>query len=123
MNNQIATLRAANVRVESINSTVSVATRKEIMADLQCGHPKTKLLYVTPEFCAMDYFRRVLRIVHNQKELARVAIDEAHCISEWGHDFRPKFQDLRFFKDEFPDVPMICCTATATRAVRDDVVN
>ncbi|KIV99290.1 uncharacterized protein PV09_09058 [Verruconis gallopava] len=122
MNNQISILRESNVRVESINSAVSAETRKAIMADLQCGHPKTKLLYVTPEFCAMDHFRRVLRIVHSQKELARIAIDEAHCISEWGHDFRPKFQELRFFKDQFPDVPMICCTATATQRVREDVV-
>jgi RecQ family ATP-dependent DNA helicase len=122
MNNQISILRQANVKVESINSTVSAATRKAIMTDLQCGHPKTKLLYVTPEFCAMDHFRRVLRIVHNQKELARIAIDEAHCISEWGHDFRPAFQELRFFKDEFPDVPMLCCTATATQDVREDVI-
>ena len=122
MNNQIAILREANIRVESINSTVSQTQRKFIMDDLHCGHPKTKLLYVTPEFCVLDHFKRVLRTVHKHKELARIAIDEAHCISEWGHDFRPSFQGLRFFKEEFPDVPMICCTATATMTVRKDVI-
>ena len=123
MNNQIAALRAANIRVESINSTTPTYTRKAIMEDLQCGHPRTRLLYVTPEYCAFDHFRRVLRIIYLQRELARIAVDEAHCISEWGHDFRPAFQALSFFKHEFPDVPVICCTATATTRVRDDVIS
>jgi len=55
--------------------------------------------------------------------LARIAIDEAHCISEWGHDFRPSFLELKYFRKEFPKVPIICCTATATRKVRDDIVS
>lgn len=92
------------------------------MDDLKTGHPRTRLLYVTPEYCALDYFRKVLRTVHAQRELARIAVDEAHCISEWGHDFRPSFQELSFFKKQFPDVPMICCTATATQRVREDVI-
>jgi bloom syndrome protein len=70
----------------------------------------------------LDYFRKILRIIHSQRELARIAIDEAHCISEWGHDFRPSFKSLSFFKTEFPDVPMICLTATATARVRDDII-
>ena len=123
MNNQIAALRAANIRVESINSTTPISTRRVIMEDLQCGHPRTRLLYVTPEYCAFDHFRKVLRTIHLQRELARIAVDEAHCISEWGHDFRPAFQALSFFKREFPDVPVICCTATATARVRDDVIS
>jgi len=65
----------------------------------------------------------VLRRVHEQRELARIAVDEAHCISEWGHDFRLSFQELSFFRKEFPDVPILCCTATATRKVREDIVS
>ncbi|KAI4767330.1 ATP-dependent DNA helicase, partial [Aureobasidium sp. EXF-8846] len=121
-NNQVAALRAANIQVATINSTVPKPVKDAIMADLKTGHPRTRLLYVTPEFCAMDHFRHVLRVVHAQRELARIAIDEAHCISEWGHDFRPSFKELNFFKKEFPDVPIICCTATATQRVRDDIV-
>lgn len=122
MNNQISALRAADIKVETINSTTPSSKRAEIFTDLKSGHPKTRLLYVTPEYCALDYFRKYLRVIHEQRELARIAIDEAHCISEWGHDFRPSFKELRFFRDEFPDVPIICCTATATDRVRDDII-
>ncbi|TKX23034.1 DEAD/DEAH box helicase-like protein 2 [Elsinoe australis] len=122
MKNQITSLAAAGVPVASINSSTLSSEKSEILKDLQCGHPKTKLLYVTPELCALDYFRRILKIIHSQRELARIAIDEAHCISEWGHDFRTSFQELSFFRREFPDVPMICCTATATPKVRNDII-
>jgi RecQ family ATP-dependent DNA helicase len=92
------------------------------MADLATGHPLTRLLYVTPEQCSGDGFRKRLTIVHDQGELARIAVDEAHCISEWGHDFRPSFKELRWFRDSFPHVPIICLTATATARVRQDVI-
>jgi bloom syndrome protein len=121
-NNQVAAMRKANIRVETINSTTRSDERQKILEDLQCGHPLTRLLYVTPEYCELDYFRKILRIIHSQRELARIAIDEAHCISEWGHDFRPSFKSLSFFKTAFPDVPVICLTATATDRVRDDII-
>jgi RecQ family ATP-dependent DNA helicase len=122
MNNQVSALRLAMVEVATINSQTPRSERDFILADLKTGHPRTRLLYVTPELCGLDYFRKVLRIVYEQCELARIAIDEAHCISEWGHDFRPSFKELRFFKKEFPDVPMICLTATATQRVQDDII-
>ena len=115
-------MRNANIRVETINSTTPRVDKDRIIADLQCGHPLTRLLYVTPEFCQGDNFRRILRVIHSQRELARIAVDEAHCVSEWGHDFRPSFQQLSFFKTEFPNVPIICLTATATARVRDDII-
>ncbi|KAF2718195.1 ATP-dependent DNA helicase [Polychaeton citri CBS 116435] len=123
MNNQVAALRAANIQVATINSTTPLPVKNAILDDLKSGHPRTRLLYVTPEYCTLDHFRKSLRVVHEQRELARIAVDEAHCISEWGHDFRPSFKDLRFFKQEFPDVPLICCTATATSRVRNDVID
>lgn len=121
-NNQVASLRNAKIRVETINSTTPQPDKVRITADLQCGHPLTRLLYVTPEYCQGDRFRKILRVIHSQRELARIAVDEAHCVSEWGHDFRPSFQQLSFFKTEFPDVPIICLTATATARVRDDII-
>ncbi|KAI7082858.1 ATP-dependent DNA helicase [Hortaea werneckii] len=114
-------MEKAGIKVATINSTTSLRNKNEILDDLKSGHPRTRLLYVTLEYCTLDYFRKCLRTVHEQRELARIAIDEAHCISEWAHDFRPSFKQLDFFKREFPDVPMICCTATATQRVRDDI--
>lgn len=92
------------------------------MKDLATGHPITRLLYITPETCQLDHIRKLLKLVHLQGELARLAIDEAHCLSEWGHDFRPAFKGLAWFRQTFPDVPIICLTATATPKVREDVI-
>lgn len=122
MNNQLASMAAAGIQVATINSTTRQSVKSAIIDDLKSGHPRIRLLYVTPELCTLDWFRKHLRTIHQQRELARIAVDEAHCISEWGHDFRPSFQQLDFFKKEFPDVPMICCTATATQRVRDDII-
>jgi RecQ family ATP-dependent DNA helicase len=121
--NQVSALRSAGVPVEALNGNTPQNVKKKIYEDLKCGHPRTKLLYVTPEQCSLDYFRNLLRVIHEQRELARIAVDEAHCISEWGHDFRPSFQQLSFFKKEFPTVPIICCTATATARVRNDIIS
>jgi RecQ family ATP-dependent DNA helicase len=122
-NNQVDALRAADIVAASINSTTSQSEKQLILKDLATGHPLTRLLYITPESCALDYIRRHLTIVHDQRELARIAIDEAHCISEWGHDFRTSFKGLAWFRQRFPDVPIMCLTATATPRVRQDVIN
>lgn len=122
MNNQLASMQRAGIRVATINSTTPITVKNAIINDLKSGHPQTRLLYVTPEYCKLDHFRKCLHVVYEQCELARIAIDEAHCISEWGHDFRPSFKELDYFKKNFPDVPMICCTATATEAVRQDII-
>lgn len=71
----------------------------------------------------MDHFRRILRVVYNQQQLSRIAVDEAHCISEWGHDFRTSFKQLSFFRRELPSVPIMCLTATATSRVRQDIIS
>ena len=120
MRDQIGALQATSIRVATLNSTVSLAERQFIEEDLRCGHPRTRLLYVTPEYTQSATFQRHLRTVYAQGELARIAVDEAHCISEWGHDFRPSYLGLAFFRLEFPLTPIICLTATATPAVRED---
>lgn len=122
---QVAALEAYGIPVATINGTTSLSERKSIIEDLLSGHPKTRLLYVTPEFCCTETFRRNLKRIHAQGELNRVAIDEAHCISEWGHDFRPAYKELCWFRETFnnPAVPITALTATATPKVRNDVVN
>ena len=123
MNDQVAALKAANIPVETINSKTSHTDRTAILDDLRCGHPRTRLLYVTPELCLTDGFRKHLHTVYGQNELVRFAIDEAHCISEWGHDFRPAYSHLAYFRTAYPNVPIICLTATATPRVRQDIIS
>ena len=139
MGSQVEALKVSNIPVATINSNTQFADRDEIIKDLSCGeyiivilrdaahlskgHPTTRLLYVTPELVLTESFRRVLGIIYSQGELARIAIDEAHCISEWGHEFRPAYCHLSHFRANYPLVPIICLTATATPSVRADVIN
>ncbi|KIW71719.1 hypothetical protein PV04_03854 [Phialophora macrospora] len=123
MENQVHAAKALGIAVEMINGRTGLTDRRRIESDLLCGHPETKLLYVTPELCALDRFRNIIMQIHRQGQLVRVAIDEAHCISEWGHDFRPAYKDLIWLKTSLncPPVPMMAVTATATKQVRDDI--
>ncbi|KAI0181293.1 ATP-dependent DNA helicase [Hypoxylon sp. FL1284] len=123
MLNQVEALRAANINASSLNSNTPLPEKDRIMNDLKTGHPHIRLLYVTPELCAQDRFRDRVRVVHEQRELARIVIDEAHCISEWGHDFRKDFKRLAWFRDSFPDVPIMCLTATANGQVQTDILS
>ncbi|EAQ86835.1 conserved hypothetical protein [Chaetomium globosum CBS 148.51] len=123
MMNQVEALRAANVDARTLNSNIPLPERDRIYQDLATGHPHTRLLYVTPELCSFDRFRERLKFVHQQKELARIVVDEAHCISEWGHDFRKDFKRLSWFRETFPDVPIMCLTATANEQVRRDILS
>ncbi|KAK1761213.1 P-loop containing nucleoside triphosphate hydrolase protein [Echria macrotheca] len=122
MMNQVDALREAKVDARTLNSNTALPERDYIHQDLATGHPLTRLLYVTPELCSGETFRKRLKLVHKQKELARIVVDEAHCISEWGHDFRKDFKRLSWFRDTFPDVPIMCLTATANDQVRNDVL-
>ena len=79
---------------------------------------RVKILYVAPERLALPAFRRFLHGLN----LSLIAIDEAHCISEWGHEFRPDYRNLRQLRQDFPAVPVIALTATATERVREDII-
>lgn len=103
---------------------MSQADVKKIYADLGSKTPNLKLLYVTPEkISASAVFQEILDSMYNRKNLARIVIDEAHCVSVWGHDFRPDYKKLGQFKKRYPDVPVMALTATANPRVRVDVQN
>ncbi|CCH58032.1 hypothetical protein TBLA_0A02320 [Henningerozyma blattae CBS 6284] len=87
-------------------------------------HGFLDLIYMSPEMIsASEQCKRALKKLYDDGKLARVVIDEAHCVSNWGHDFRPDYKELKYFKREFPDIPMIALTATANEQVRMDIIH
>lgn len=98
-----------------LNSSLNKSQTKTVMDDIKNG--KTKLLYVAPESLIKEEYLDFLKEV----KISFVAIDEAHCISEWGHDFRPEYRNLKLIIDKIANVPVIALTATATPKVQDDI--
>ncbi len=98
-----------------LNSSLNKSQTKQVFDDIRSG--VTKLLYVAPESLIKDEYLDFLKDV----KISFVAIDEAHCISEWGHDFRPEYRNLKSIIDKIADVPVIALTATATPKVQDDI--
>jgi bloom syndrome protein len=91
-------------------------------AEGRVDYPTLKLLYVTPERLALsENFRDVLEKLHRAQLLARIVVDEAHCVSEWGHDFRPDYRKLGQLRSFLPGVPFMALTATATQACESDL--
>ncbi|KAF8215005.1 P-loop containing nucleoside triphosphate hydrolase protein, partial [Mycena galopus ATCC 62051] len=122
MKNQVSGLREKDIPVASLTSETSAIEKTDIVRDLSSGHPVNRLLYVTPEkFCSPE-FLKILTKLYEQKELNRLVVDEAHCISEWGHDFRGEYRKLGIFRRNFEDVPIMALTATATPAVQRDII-
>ena len=116
MKDQVDGLRANGIAAEFVNSSLDSRTVADVERKAQAGG--VSLLYVAPERVSMPGFRRFLGTL----DLRLIAIDEAHCISEWGHDFRPDYRALSELRTAFPDTPMMALTATATERVRDDIV-
>lgn len=119
---QVTQLNSKGHCAAALNSKTLVAERKKIYADLKLKKPSLKMLYITPEMAATPGFRETMSSLYKFKKLNLFAIDEAHCISEWGHDFRPDYQKLGQLRELYPDVPMVALTATATPTVQDDII-
>lgn len=107
-----------------LNGTVKEAQKRWIFSDLNRPTPSMNLLYITPELLLKSsHLRDVISNLHKRNKLARFVIDEAHCVSQWGHDFRPDYKQLGFLKQTYPDVPIMALTATANEPVQKDVLN
>lgn len=116
MKDQVDALQANGVTADVINSSISSAEISDVIRRAHAG--ELKILYIAPERLAVPGF---LAFLH-RLNINLIAIDEAHCISEWGHDFRPDYRNLKMLRGEFPEVPIIALTATATEKVREDIV-
>jgi ATP-dependent DNA helicase RecQ len=115
MRNQVAALRQLGINAAALNSSLDPAERAAVTADLRAG--RLDLLYVAPERLMMPDFLDLL----DGAKIALFAIDEAHCVSQWGHDFRPEFLLLADLAERFPGVPRIALTATADVQSREDI--
>jgi ATP-dependent DNA helicase RecQ len=115
MRNQVAAMRQLGINAAAMNSAVPADEQRVIRADLRAG--RLDLLYVAPERLMMPDFLEMLR----DSEIALFAIDEAHCVSQWGHDFRPEYLQLAALGELFPGVPRIALTATADMQSREEI--
>src|ERR1700712_2819129 len=116
MKDQVDALQSAGVAATFLNSSLAAGESRPRLRGLHNG--EYRLLYVAPERLMLSGFLDDLQRWH----LKLIAVDEAHCISEWGHDFRPEYRQLVQLRALFPDVPLMALTATATDRVRSDIV-
>src|SRR2546425_6721694 len=116
MNDQVQALSARGVNATFLASTLEGTEVRRRMARMAAG--EYSLVYVAPERLVFEGFRGLLRRI----TVPLVAIDEAHCISEWGHDFRPEYLEIGGLLAELPAARVLACTATATPVVRDEIL-
>ncbi|MFT7507169.1 MAG: ATP-dependent DNA helicase RecQ [Acidimicrobiales bacterium] len=116
MKDQVDALTANGIKAAFINSSLTQDEIAYIINDIQSG--AIKILYIAPERLSVPNFQELLHTL----PIGMFAIDEAHCISEWGHDFRPDYRNLNKLRTDFPTIPIIALTATATEQVRADIV-
>jgi ATP-dependent DNA helicase RecQ len=120
MQDQVDALLQAGVRAAFLNSTLDWPQVQEIERKLFSGD--LDLLYIAPERLAGERSIGLLDRLHEQNRIALFAIDEAHCVSQWGHDFRPEYLQLSAFHERYPSIPRIALTATADEATRGEII-
>ncbi|MEL6556384.1 MAG: DNA helicase RecQ [Cyanobacteria bacterium J06621_11] len=120
MQDQVNALQDNGIEATFLNSTLTFDEIKSRQKDLLAGN--IKLLYIAPERLFTPSFSDLLEQLGQKVGISTFAIDEAHCVSEWGHDFRPEYRQLFQLKQRYPQIPIIALTATATQRVRADIV-
>jgi ATP-dependent DNA helicase RecQ len=120
MQDQVTALVDNGIGATFLNSTLNSKQVRERESLILQG--KIKLLYVAPERLLSGSFLDFLAVIDNYIGLACLAVDEAHCVSDWGHDFRPEYRQIKQVRQRFPSVPILALTATATERVREDII-
>lgn len=120
MHDQVGALHEVGVDAAFLNSSLSFEEAGAVERRLMAG--ELTMLYAAPERVTQPRFLSQLETLHSRGQLALFAIDEAHCVSQWGHDFRPEYRQLALLHERFPDVPRIALTATADDLTREDIV-
>ena len=119
MHDQVGALHEAGVAAAFLNSTLSSSEAQQVEQDLLGG--RLTLLYVAPERLVTPRFLGLMQRLYERGQLALFAIDEAHCVSQWGHDCRPEYRQLTLLHEQFAGVPRIALTATADAITREDI--
>ncbi|KIW14538.1 hypothetical protein PV08_07322 [Exophiala spinifera] len=126
MQDQVDHLNKLRIQAVLVNGDSTKEARNYLLTTLKGPHPErfVQLLYITPEmFNKSQAMVRTLQDLHQRRKLARIVIDEAHCVSQWGHDFRPDYKALGEIRKQFQTVPVMALTATATENVKIDVMH
>ncbi|MCF6279367.1 MAG: RecQ family ATP-dependent DNA helicase [Flavobacteriaceae bacterium] len=116
MNDQVKNLQDKNIKAVALTSKLSEGEIVNVFDNLQFGN--YKFLYLSPEKLQSEFIQTKLKQINVQL----IAVDEAHCISEWGHDFRPSYLNINIIRDFYPEIPVIALTASATEKVLDDII-
>ncbi len=116
MKDQVDQLNKIGIPAAYLNSTLSAEEKRQTHQKI--NNQEIKILYIAPERFFIGQFQEFLKTLN----ISLIAIDEAHCISEWGHDFRPEYRKLSILKSLFPKIPLVALTATATKEVRKDII-
>lgn len=122
---QVNQLRNLDIETDFLGAGQNLQQEQAIYEDIRDRNGSIKILYITPEKLSKSQkLQSALSYLHERgRTISRVAIDEAHCVSQWGRDFRPDYKECKLFKQMFPDVPVIALTATATDTVRTDAIH
>ena len=117
MKDQVDALTNKGIEAAYLNSSLTLEEQREVELRLTSEH--LKLLYISPERLMVKRFQNILK----KCEVSLIAIDEAHCVSQWGHDFRPEYMELGILSELFPNAPILALTATAGEATRKDIID
>lgn len=123
ISNQVLNAKKLGITVAAINSHMSKTWNLKVKNEISSKTCRLRLLYLTPETLCSDNFSKYLNILRENKLLKLFAIDEAHCVSSWGHEFRPDYLKLSQLRSRFPETPIVALTATATSKVLNDIID